>query len=237
MKRSEGREMSELRPIDDGLWVAEQPLRFLGIQMGCRMTAIRLESGGLLLHSPIGHTAALQSAVAGHGVVEWLMAPNKFHHLFVSDWRAALPDAKLALSPGLAHKREDLVPDLVLGQDPTPWGDEIEVAAARGIPALEEWVLFHRPTSTLVITDLAFHLDDGCAASARFLGRVGGTYGRLAPTRLERLMVRDAVALRQSVERILEWPFERVVMAHGSILEEGGRAALESGFDWLLHPA
>lgn len=227
--------MSELRAIDDGLWVAEGPLRFLGIQMGCRMTVMRLGDGTQLVYSPIRHTAQLQSAVEAAGSVSWLVAPNKFHHLFVADWVGAVPGAKLAMSPGLTKKRKDLEPALVLGQSPPPWGDTVEVCAVDGMPAIEEWVLFHRPTATLVVTDLAFHLDDGCAASARFLGRVGGTFGKLAPTRLERLMlVGDKNALRGTVQKILEWPFERVVMAHGSIVESGGRAALEEGFDWLL---
>lgn len=226
--------MSELRRIADGLWVVEQPLRFLGIQMGCRMTVLRLGDGTLLLHSPVRHDASLQAAVEAEGTVSWVLAPNKFHHLFVKDWVEALPDAELALSPGLVEKRKDLEAALVLGRERAPWGEEIEVCAVEGIPMIEEWVLFHRPTSTLVITDLAFHLDDECPASARFLGRMGGTYGQLAPTRLERLMMRDKAALRASLERILEWPFDRVVMAHGSIVESGGREALADGYGWLL---
>ena len=226
--------MSELRALDDGLWVAEGPLRFLGIQMGCRMTVIRLADGTQLVHSPIQHAPDLQSAVEQNGPVSWLLAPNKFHHMFVGDWLSAVPNAKLALSPGLVDKRKDLEPSLVLGRESAPWGEEIELCAIEGIPMIEEWVLFHRPTATLVVTDLAFHLDHQCAASARFLGRMGGTYGQLAPTRLERLMVRDKAALRQSLEQILEWPIERVVMAHGSVVEQGGRDALAEGYHWLL---
>lgn len=226
--------MNELRQIAEGLWVVEQPLRFLGIQMGCRMTVLRLGDGTLLLHSPVRHDAALRSAVEAEGSVSWMLAPNKFHHLFVGDWVEALPGAKLALSPGLTEKRTDLSPALVLGREAAPWGGEVDVCPVDGIPMIEEWVLFHRPTGTLVITDLAFHLDQECAASARFLGRMGGTYGQLAPTRLERLMMRDKQALRASVERILEWPFDRVIMAHGSIMETGGRDALADGYAWLL---
>ena len=31
-----------LRAVDTDLWVAEQPQRFMGLQLGTRMTAIRL---------------------------------------------------------------------------------------------------------------------------------------------------------------------------------------------------
>jgi hypothetical protein len=36
------------------------------------------------------------------------------------------------------------------------------------------------------------------------------------------------------LERILEWPFERVVVAHGDVSEKGGREELVKGYSWLL---
>ena len=64
--------------------------------------------------------------------------------------------------------------------------------------------------------------------------RLGGTYEQLAPSLLERLLVRDRKAFRHSLERILEWPFERVVIAHGEVCEKGGREQLVRGYSWLL---
>ena len=37
-----------------------------------------------------------------------------------------------------------------------------------------------------------------------------------------------------SLERILSWDFDRVVVAHGDVLEHGGRDALRHGYRWLL---
>jgi hypothetical protein len=64
--------------------------------------------------------------------------------------------------------------------------------------------------------------------------RLAGIYGRLAPTLLERLFVRDRAAFRHSLERILEWPFERVVVAHGEVSEDSGREELIRGYRWAL---
>jgi len=33
---------------------------------------------------------------------------------------------------------------------------------------------------------------------------------------------------------ILAWDFDRVVVAHGEVLESGGREALRQGYAWLL---
>ena len=43
-----------LREIAPGLWVAERPHRFAGVELGARMTVIRLADGGLFVHSPVG---------------------------------------------------------------------------------------------------------------------------------------------------------------------------------------
>ena len=43
--------------------------------------------------------------------------------------------------------------------------------------------------------------------------RLTGRYGELAPTVVERLLTRDRAAFRASLERILAWPFARVIVA------------------------
>jgi hypothetical protein len=47
-------------------------------------------------------------------------------------------------------------------------------------------------------------------------------------------LIRDRAAARGSLERILEWDFERVILTHGEVLERGGPAALRAGYAWLL---
>jgi glyoxylase-like metal-dependent hydrolase (beta-lactamase superfamily II) len=65
----------------------------------------------------------------------------------------------------------------------------------------------------------------------RIFLRLNGMWRRFGPSRLIRLFVRDRAALEQSVRRMLEWDFDRVVVAHGDVLEEGGKRALEEA--WL----
>lgn len=42
-----------LREIDKNLWVSEQKFQFLGLEVGTRMTVIRLSNGELIAISPI----------------------------------------------------------------------------------------------------------------------------------------------------------------------------------------
>lgn len=42
-----------LREIDTGIWATEAPQRFLGAEVGTRMTVIGLADGSLFVHSPV----------------------------------------------------------------------------------------------------------------------------------------------------------------------------------------
>src|SRR5215469_10778816 len=134
-----------LHSIADGLWVAEQPLRYLGVALTTRMMIVRLANGALLVHSPIHLTDELRSAAESAGPVRFIVAPNRFHHLFVADWQKAYPDAQTFCARGLDAKRADLKLTASLGDDPPPaWADEIDQVFMRAPPSLNEIVFFHR---------------------------------------------------------------------------------------------
>ncbi len=223
-----------MNQLAEGLWIADQPLRVAGVELGARMTVVRLADGRLLLHSPIRPAPQVVEQVRALGDVAALVAPNRFHHLFAGQWLAFFPQARLFLAPGLDSKRADLRPAAVLDDDPDPlWRGVLEQVVLRGIPLTNEVVFFHPSSRTLIATDLAFHMGPEQPLLTRIVFRLGGAYGRLAPTTLERLLVRDREAFRRSFERMLAWPFERVIVAHGTVAESGGREDLERSYAWL----
>lgn len=218
-----------------GLWTTDTPLRFLGLEVGARMTIVRLPDESLFLHSPVAAAPALVEAVAALGEVSAIVAPNRLHHLFAGEWIDACPSARFYAAPGLEKKRSDLRIDGVLGDSPEPqWKGAIEQVAVQGFPFANEVVFFHEASATLILTDIAFHLGDEAPPLTRLFIRMTGQYGKLAPTMLEKMLIRDREGFATSLRRILAWPFERVVVAHGRVLETGGREALASGYAWLL---
>ena len=224
-----------MQQLHSDLWITDSPLRFLGLEVGARMTVVRLPGPKLLLHSPIAAAPDLVREVKALGPVAYIVAPNRLHHLFVGEWQGACPDALLYVAPGLDTKRADLPIAGVLADEPEPgWKGVVDPVLLRGFPFANEVVFFHRPSTTLIATDLAFNVGSSSPPLTRLAFRLGGTYGRLAPTLLERLLVRDRAAFRHSLERILEWPFHRVVVAHGKVSEKGGREELVRGYSWLL---
>jgi len=227
-----------MQQLDSDLWIAESPLRFLGVEMGSRMSVVRLRSGQLLLHSPIRVTPELVREVTALGRVAYLVAPNRLHHLFVGEWKHACPEAAIHVAPGLDRKRPDLQIAGVLADAPhAGWADAVDQVILRGCPFMNEVVFFHRSSSTLLAADLAFNIGSSSPRLTRLAFRLGGTYSRLSPTLLERLLVRDRAAFRRSLEQVLAWPFERVVVAHGEVSETGGRESLVDGYSWVLSPA
>lgn len=223
-----------LSRVSEDVYTLEVPLRVGGLELGGRMTVVRLRGGGLWLHSPVRCEAAAREAVEALGPVRYLVAPNLMHHLHMRAWAAAYPEARVVALPGLRRKQPELRIDVELGDTSGEgYGEVLSQHRVRGIPRLEEFVFLHRPSRTLLVTDLAFHIRHSPSWLTRTYLRLCGAYGRLAPTVLLKAMVKDRPALRASLEEVLRLDFERVVVCHGEVLERGGREALRSGFAWL----
>ena len=223
-----------LRLLDDGIWVADRPLRLAGIELGTRMTVIRLRDGRLLLHSPVPCDEETRRALDAVGPVGFVLAPSKVHHFFVTPWKAAYPAATLLAAPGLQEKRPGIPFDGVLeAAPPEAWRGVLELELFRGATWINEIVLFHAPSRTLVLTDLAMNYHSAPDLRTAIWQRVFDVRNRFGPTRFVRFLIRDHRAARGSLERILAWDFERVTVTHGEVLEAGGKAALRAAYAWL----
>jgi hypothetical protein len=224
-----------LRQLAPDLWIADQPLRFFGIELGARMTVVRLSGSRLLLHSPIAYSRKLADQVESLGAPTLLFAPNRFHHLYVHDWQLAYPTCSLYVAPGVDTKRPDLTVSGILGESPRPeWSEVLDQIRIDGFPLTNEVVFFHKPSGTLIATDLLFNVGPRSPGLTRFVFRLMGAYGHPSCTVLERLLIRDRAALRLSLARILVWPISRIVLAHGKVVEADGRTALAEAYSWLL---
>src|SRR3569833_1540428 len=234
-------EQQRLRPVADNVWIIDAGhIDVAGLPLPIRMTVIRLRSGDLLLHSPTEYSDALREEIAQLGDIKYLMAPNIAQWMFLPQWQAALPDAKLFAAPGLAARaqvrRSGLRSDRELGDTAPPeWADEIELVPVTAL-FFAEVELFHRPSRTLILTDLVQNLaPDGLPPLSR---RVASLLGIVAPdgkapSYLRMLLQLGGRSVERSVSRLIELSPTRVIFAHGRWFESGGTERLTRSFSWL----
>ena len=224
-----------MRQLDTDLWVAERPYRYLGFHIGARMTVIKLADGSLFVHSPVRLDEATHASLDKLGPVKHVVAPNRFHHLFVSDYPKNYPDAKIYGATGLDTKRRDLHFDAILGDVPPPaWSGQIDQIVFRAFGALNETIFFDRRSRTALFTDLMFNVNHSDDALTRIVLRLDGGFGGLAIPRTFRLPIRMRRRLAlAALAGILEWDFDRLTVAHGDVVERGAKAAMRKAWSFL----
>jgi len=227
-----------LQEFGQNLWIADgaEPVPVAGFRYPLRMAVARLPGGGLWLWSPVQATGALMAEVAAFGPVTDIVAPNGLHHLFLAEWQAAFPEARLHAAPGLARKRPDLRIDRGLGHGPDPdWGGAIDQQPIRGCRITTEVLFFHAASATVLVTDLIQSFPAGWFTGWRAWVARADLMTAPAPTvpRKFRLAFTDRTAARRDIARALSWPAERLVMAHGAPVERGGQRVLANAFGWL----
>ncbi|MEM6754683.1 MAG: DUF4336 domain-containing protein [Cyanobacteria bacterium P01_C01_bin.38] len=231
-----------LKEVDTNIWVAKQNLKYWGLEVGTRMTVIRLNNGELVIISPIKVDEETIAKINEVGKVSIIIAPNLYHHLFISNFKSIYSDAKIFAAPGLEFKRQDINFDRIINQGKFGAEDEIEYFLFEGLRVLDlkgafplnEIVFFHRASQTLILTDTAFHFDESFPFTTQLIMRLIGGYKKLEPSILEKLAIREKQKVKNSIQKALEWDFERVIVAHGSILENQGKEKLIQGYEWAL---
>lgn len=215
------------REITHGIHVLEASQRFFGLEVGARMTVLKL-GDDLLIHSPVEIDP---SAITHLGNPRWVLAPNLFHHLYIKPFSDA--GMELWAAPGLPEKRADINFSGVIEHDTHPFGEDIQVLPLECFPMTNEIVLLHRPSRTLVVCDLVFNLPPTAPWLTRTAMRCLCGYPGCSTTLIERVGIRRQVA-RHELGIIANWDFDRVIMAHGDIIETGGKKALIDAFGWLF---
>ena len=224
-------------PFAEHIWLIEGSLiDVAGFQYPTRAAVIKLETGELVIWSPVALDAVLKNEIDQIGPVRYLIAPNTFHHVFLRDWQSAYPAAQLFGPSALRKKRLDLSfhGDLD-GGTALPWQAELpHVMVANKLTP--ESVFFHRVSQTVLFTDLIQQFPVGWHKGWRgIIARLDLMVGD-APNvpRKFRLGFGPKEKARAMVKPILDWPCERIIMAHGTPVTNDGAATLRRTFDWLF---
>ncbi len=231
------------KPVAEGIFVVDSlPPGILGAILPVRMTVIRLSNGDLLLHSPTRFSYDLKEKLDAVGPIRHLVAPNVAHWTFLKAWQDSCPGAVTWAAPGLRDrsqvKRESLRLDHDLGDSaPSEWGDDIVLVTVPGGLGFCESALFHKPTRTLVLTDLVLNLE--AHKLPALMLPVAQLFGIVAPDGMPPPYLRAVIKFQRkeaayAASQLLALQPERVIFAHGRWFAQDGTAALRRSLRWLV---
>ena len=230
-----------LKEIDEDIWVADAPFKYFGLSVGTRMTVVRLNDRELAVISPIQIDNAISLELDELGTVSHIIAPNLYRYLFASDFKALYPKAIFWATSALKVKKPELLIDRIIN-DADGFPHELQYVLFDGLKTIDfdgfnllnEWVFFHSKSQTLILTDAAFNFDDSYPLITQFAARVIGTYNNFSPSLLERVASTEKAQVKLAVQKIFDWDFERVIMAHGSIIESERKQRFKAGYKSFL---
>jgi len=221
--------------VADQIWELAHDIRMLpGVLLPARMLVIRLEGGSLALWSPVPLDDHVVSAIRSLGEVTVIIAPNNYHHLYLRGAMEHFPHATVWAAPGLPAKRKDLAFLQTLGPGASPpWAAQLKPLFLAGAPKMDETVFLHRASRTLIVTDSVFNITQVRGPLSKTMFRLMGSFGGPAQGRIWRSVVADRAAMATSTRAVLAEDFDRLIMAHGDVINTGGRSVLQKAAAWL----
>jgi hypothetical protein len=223
-----------LRAIADDVWAYERDLRLPVGFLPSRATVVRRADGGIIIHSPLAFDDATARAIDALGEVRALVAPSCLHHLFLKAATERWPHASVLGAPGLEKKLRGLrfSPLPRAGVAPEI-GDDLAVRRVEGVPYITEHVFLHARSRTLIVTDLLFNVHEVRGFGMKIFLWLGGAWKKTAQDRVWRVLIRDRAATSRSVADILAWDFERVVIAHGDVIDNDAKYRTRAALAWI----
>lgn len=226
--------------VPGSIWLASYSVRMAGAAFEARTSIIRCGDGSLLVHSPGPLDDAARDEIASLGRVRAIIAPGNFHHLHVAACQRAFPGAETWICPGVERREHVLRYDRILGdQAPASVAPEIGQVLVRGGRAMCEVAMLHRPSRTLLLVDVLENFTDatpGVNWLVRAIFKALGMWNNPTPAPEYRFAWKDRRAARGSLERILAWDFERIVISHGDLIDHHAKDVARRAWRRILAP-
>jgi hypothetical protein len=208
-------------------------MKLAAVTLALRMTIARLNDGGLWVHSPTKLSPELKAEVDALGRVDAVLAPSNGHNLWLQAWDNAYPQATTYVSRGIPKKLPALTSYRFIDEEADAvWAHDLVLFVMRGVPFFDECVFLHRPSGSLIVTDFVQnhrgqeHTGFAKVMTKLILEPVGFKDICLAPPLRFKLMVKDRPAFIQFVKAVQAENFDRIIVAHGDIIEHDARATL-----------
>lgn len=229
-----------MQSIANDVWIVRKPneTKMFGDLSACA-TIFRYAPGQVMIISPVRFSETEKQAINDLGNVSWLISPNPLHHMFLREAQEAFKTARLAGPQETAVKREDLKFDLLIeGHGPFPWtSSTLTFRASARRPLYEEFLFYHKPSHTLVVTDLLFNLETPAEGMQKFFRKLNSIDQGLAMSRLSQVTFNDRKALKNIFLQVLDMKLDNLIVAHGEPIIGNADTRIRKALDWLLNKA
>lgn len=214
------------------------PVRDMGFLFTTRMTIVKLSDGALWVSSPVPVPFDALERITELGPVRYLVAATPRHVWRLTAWHALFPEAQLwvARPTPFTLKKGRLPVTGILGDEPPRgWADDLDQLAFKGNPLIEEVLFFHKVSRTVIVDDLIqIHpLVEGRPLRNALL-KLAGVASPDGGVALDiRLSFTNRNLARRSLQKLLSWDFDKLIIAHGPCIEKGAKTFVERAFRWL----
>ena len=223
--------MNQLIQLGEHTWIANANFAVAKIDFGNRMTIIRLPDASLCLISPLRFNDALASEIEKIGNVRYLIAPNRHHNLFFDRWAKRFPQAQLCAPNNTSR----LQPDIELNENTLTtlnqqWEPGLKGIFVHGLPILSETAFYNPQDKILVITDIAFNIQQQNKWFSRLVFKSYGVYAKFGPSRLIRATIKNKTAFGTSMKTLLDLPFKQIIVSHGACVTTNAQEIFRDAF-------
>lgn len=211
--------------LTDDVVILQYPFRVFGIDFARNVTLVRLNDGGVVIHSTAPFATDDVAAIKQFGRPAWLVDATLMHDTFATQGRAALPDIPYLAPPGFSEVTG--VPTEPLFPAPNEWTEQLDVIPIDGTRK-HEHALFHRRSQTLILCDLIFSFSPDAGPWAGFFVRNVMRLPRLHGLSVFfKMLINDRRAFEKSIATILQLDFVRMVVAHREPIEHNAKSILK----------
>jgi hypothetical protein len=231
--------MEHLQEFADHVWLVDGPIvRDMGTFFTTRMTIVKLADGSLWIESPVPVSFATLNEISELGQVRYLLAATPRHAWRLNAWHTLFPEAQLwASRPTLfTLKKGNLPLSGYLGDTPLDaWMADFEQLEFKGNPLLSEVLFFHKNSHTVILGDLIQRnpLMDGKAITNLTFKLAGAQYPNGGVGLDMKMAFLNRNLARRSLEKLLGWDFDKLIIAHGACIETGAKSYVQRAFKWL----
>lgn len=195
------------------------------------MIVVKLSDGSLWINSPVSVSAVEIKALEGIGPVKYLVAPTPMHLWRLADWAARFPEAQLWGPPG--RRGGASCAKVLTDEPPAPWAHDLDQLIFRGNVFLDEVYFLHRTSRTAIVADFIQNYPARHARSLRNLVlKLAGVLNGGVPIDVRWSFLARAAA-RTSLEKLLGWDFDRLIVAHGNCVDRDAKQFVQDAFRWL----